>query len=70
MSTFQGTDPMTGVHYPAQRRQGGYYPAYQGRSSGWGRTLLIAGLAVAAVGALGWYYLGPDLRRYLKIRNM
>ena len=34
--------------------------------SGW----LIAGLAVAGLGALAWYYLGPDLRRYLKMRNM
>jgi hypothetical protein len=31
---------------------------------------LIAGLAVIGVGALAWYYLGPDVRRYMKIRNM
>ena len=37
-----------------------------GGISGW----LIAGLAVAGLGALAWYYLGPDLRRYLRIRNM
>ena len=40
------------------------------RRSGPRSGLLIAGLTVAALGALGWYYLGPDLRRYLKIRNM
>jgi hypothetical protein len=32
--------------------------------------LLLAGLVAAGLGALAWYYLGPDLRRYLKIRNM
>ena len=39
----------------------------RGGPSGW----LLAGLiAVGVVGGLAWYYLGPDLRRYLKIRNM
>jgi hypothetical protein len=37
-----------------------------GISPGW----LITGLAVVGLGALAWYYLGPDLRRYMKIRNM
>ena len=27
-------------------------------------NVLLAGLAVVAVGALAWYYLGPDLLRY------
>jgi hypothetical protein len=31
---------------------------------------LIGGLAAVGLGALAWYYLGPDLRRYLKIRSM
>ncbi len=32
---------------------------------------LLAGLITAGVlGGLAWYYLGPDLRRYIKIRNM
>jgi hypothetical protein len=35
-----------------------------------GSGLLLAGLALAGLGALAWYYLGPDLRRYLKIRSM
>jgi hypothetical protein len=38
------------------------------RSNGSG--LLLAGLAALGVGALAWYYFGPDVRRYLKIRNM
>lgn len=42
-------------------------PRFEAPSSG----LLVAGLVAAGVlGALAWYYLGPDLRRYLKIRNM
>ena len=32
--------------------------------------LLVAGLVAVGVGVLAWYYLGPDLRRYLKIHNM
>lgn len=43
------------------------------RGSGIGRSgngRLLAGLAVVGLGALALYYLGPDLRRYLKIRNM
>jgi hypothetical protein len=37
-----------------------------GGVSGW----LLAGLALAGLGAAAWYYLGPDLKRYMKIRNM
>ena len=32
--------------------------------------LLLAGLAAFGLGALAWYYFGPDLRRYLKISRM
>jgi hypothetical protein len=32
--------------------------------------LTLAGLAAVGLGGLAWYYLGPDLRRYLKIRHM
>ncbi len=56
----------------------------QGRGQGWGppRTqprnnssgpslsLLLTGAAVIGLGLLAWNYLGPDLRRYLKIRSM
>lgn len=37
-----------------------------GKSGGW----LLAGLTAVGLGVLAWRYLGPDLRRYLKIRNM
>jgi len=33
---------------------------------GWG----LVGLTVLGLGALAWYSFGPDLVRYLKIRNM
>jgi hypothetical protein len=45
--------------YDLAERRGGGLP-------GW----LVTGLIAAGVGALAWYYLGPDLRRYLKIRSM
>ncbi len=32
--------------------------------------LLIAGVAVVGLGWLTWSYLGPDLKRYLKIHSM
>ena len=31
---------------------------------------LVAGLVAAGVGALAWYYVGPDVKRYIKLRNM
>jgi hypothetical protein len=31
---------------------------------------LLTGLAVAGLGAWLWASLGPDFRRYMKIRNM
>jgi hypothetical protein len=31
---------------------------------------VITGAAVVGLGFLAWKYLGPDLRRYLKMRNM
>ncbi len=32
--------------------------------------LALAGLAAVGLGVLAWYYLGPDIKRYLKIRSM
>ncbi len=37
-----------------------------GKSTGW----LLAGLAVVGLGVFAWQYFAPDVRRYLKIRNM
>jgi hypothetical protein len=47
-------------------------------SSGWAleqrapshKGLVIAGAVVVGLGVLGWIYFGPELRRYLTIRNM
>jgi hypothetical protein len=39
-------------------------------SGGLGTGLLVTGLAAVALGALAWYYFGPDLRRYIKIERM
>ena len=66
--------------FPSETRRRSPYAAGDGwrqrhdfaeRESGYGSSgLLLAGLAVLTLGALGWYYLGPDLRRYLKIKSM
>jgi hypothetical protein len=59
---------------PAQRQggewRGDYQPALRRESGGppWG--LLVGGLVVVGLGVLAWNYLGPDLKRYMKIRNM
>jgi hypothetical protein len=37
-----------------------------GPHPGW----MITGLVVLGLGVAGWYYLGPDVRRYIKILNM
>jgi hypothetical protein len=48
------------------------YPT-RGRSRDYGGPpwrLLMTGLIVVGLGVMAWSYLGPDLRRYLKISNM
>jgi hypothetical protein len=47
-----------------------YSPARRTESAITVLRLPVAGLAVIGIGAIAWYYLGPDLRRYLKLRNM
>jgi hypothetical protein len=39
-------------------------------NSGPSPALLITGAVVIGLGFLAWTYLGPDLKRYLKIHNM
>jgi hypothetical protein len=58
--------------YPAPQGnwQGGYAPAERQDSGGLPAGLLIGGLVVVGLGLLAWYYMGPDLVRYMKIRNM
>jgi hypothetical protein len=50
------------------RRQ--YTPDRHARSPDTVIGLPLAGLVAVGIGALAWYYLGPDLRRYMKIRSM
>jgi hypothetical protein len=33
-------------------------------------AVLLVGLGAIGLGFLAWHYLGPDLVRYMKIRNM
>ncbi len=40
------------------------------RDSGSAVKWLVAGVVVVGLGYLAWTYVGPDLRRYLKIRSM
>src|SRR5437660_1789841 len=55
-----------GAAAPYEARGAATRPSSGGLPWGW----LIAGAVVVGLGALAWSYLGPDLRRYLKIRNM
>jgi hypothetical protein len=48
------------------RRALGKPRARQGPST----NLLVASVVIIGLGYLAWSYLGPDLRRYLKIHNM
>ncbi len=56
-----GDDWERRYHAPERRWRGGEnFPT----------GLLVGGLVAVGLGALAWYYLGPDLRRYLKIKSM
>jgi hypothetical protein len=48
----------------------GQRPAPPPRSGSFFPGWLVTGLVVAGLGALTWYYIAPDVRRYMKIRNM
>ena len=32
--------------------------------------LIVAGVVILGLGLAAWHFLGPDVRRYLKIRSM
>ncbi len=40
------------------------------KQNGSSSSMWLTGLTVLGLGALAFYYLGPDLKRYLKIRHM
>lgn len=45
-------------------------PARRNEEAGISRGWLIAGITVIGLGVLAAYYIGPDVKRYMKIRNM
>ncbi len=47
-----------------------WMPARRTKEAWPSQRLLIGGLVLLSLGCLGWYYLGPDVRRYMKIRSM
>jgi hypothetical protein len=69
--------PQTGYYTGGETREGleqrgpRYRPPTEAVEyrRGWSAWKL-AGLAIVALGIVGFFYLEPDLRRYLKIRNM
>jgi hypothetical protein len=63
MSSSMSESLYQNPHYPQQ----GLERRDFGPSSS---SLLVTGLVVAGAAALAWYYLGPDLIRYMKIRSM
>ncbi len=70
MSYVESDNPR-GSPQPGNDWQRGYArPAFPRSSGGppWG--MLLTGLAVVGLGVLAWNYLGPDLRRYIKISTM
>jgi len=67
--TTSGPSPQTARYAMADWQRPATNVAKQaagGLSRGWA----LFGLGVIALGVVGYVYLGPDLRRYLKIRHM
>jgi hypothetical protein len=64
--TMMRSSRNSGEEWQGRSSPAQWEPRPSGLPSGW----LITGLTVLGLGALAWYYLGPDLRRYLKIRSM
>jgi hypothetical protein len=54
----------------ARERERQYDLARRDGHAGPGLGLPIAGIAALGLAGLAWYYFGPDLRRYLKLRSM
>jgi hypothetical protein len=70
MSTA-GPDSLSQNRLAAEDWRQGYQSAGQMMTrAGPGLGLLLGGLALVGLGALAWAYLGPDIRRYIKMSNM
>jgi len=70
MSNMTYQDEARSYCSPDDEWQGRYAAERRAGSAGPTLGLPLAGLVAVGLGALAWYYLGPDLRRYLKIRSM
>ena len=55
--------------YPEEERRWRQMAAPRNSGPPAGAVLLV-GLGAIGLGFLAWHYLGPDLVRYMKIRNM
>jgi hypothetical protein len=64
----------TSERYRTAPRYGEEWDTRSPRHSSWSErhssSLVVTGLVVLGMGAVLWNYLGPDLRRYLKLRSM
>ena len=69
MSAMSQQTGMRQYPSPEEERRGGYAVSERGFGPPQG-ALLLVGLGAIGLGFLAWYYLGPDLVRYMKIRNM
>jgi hypothetical protein len=69
MSTVERENQMRPSPYPDGHWHGPMYP-YRERPRNLAADLVVIGMVGAGLGLLAWHYLGPDIRRYLKIRDM
>jgi hypothetical protein len=61
--------PTTHPYQPQTREETGYW-VRERRPRGGVSALAIVGLSLVGLGVLGWMYFGPDLKRYMRIREM
>jgi hypothetical protein len=69
MSNVAPDNPQSMRRQDDDWRPARYYPAPR-HNGGLPGGLLLTGLVVAGLGVMAWYYLGPDLKRYIKMSNM
>jgi hypothetical protein len=63
------SESLRAVPYQGDDWRAAYPPPAPSRNYG-GPSLLLTGLVIAGLGFMAWNFLGPDIRRYLKIRAM
>jgi hypothetical protein len=59
----------TAQQHPQAPERRGYWVEERRPRSGF-PTLAVVGLSLLGLGLLGWMYFGPDLKRYMRIREM